>query len=67
MRDNVAAFGGDPDRITAFGESAGAGSLLHVLGAPRPDGIVHRAILQSPGVDFTQNADDRRHRRRAPA
>lgn len=56
VRDNVAAFGGDPERITAFGESAGAGSLLHVLNAPRPVGLLQRAILQSPGVDFTQNA-----------
>jgi para-nitrobenzyl esterase len=56
VRDHVAAFGGDPSRITAFGESAGAGSLLHVLGAPRAEGMLHRAILQSPGVDFTQNA-----------
>ncbi len=53
IQDNIAALGGDPDRITVFGESAGAGSILHLLAAPGANGLVHRAIVQSPGVHFT--------------
>ncbi len=48
VRANAAAFGGDPDAITAWGQSAGAGSVLHLLCSPLGDGLFARAIAQSP-------------------
>lgn len=51
---NAAAFGGDAALLTAFGESAGAGSILHLLGSPGISSVLRRAIMQSPGVDMTQ-------------
>jgi len=56
VHEHIADFGGDATRLTVFGESAGAGSILHLLTTPGIGGVVRRAIAQSPGIDFTQTA-----------
>lgn len=57
VKENIGAFGGDSSRITVFGESAGAGSIIHLVSAPGAKDAIARAIAQSPGVDFTQTAE----------
>jgi para-nitrobenzyl esterase len=47
VKANVAAFGGDPDNVTIFGESAGAISVCALLGAPQADPLFEKAIIQS--------------------
>ena len=47
VRDNILRFGGDPDNVTIFGESAGAMSVGMLLTMPKALGLFHRAILQS--------------------
>ena len=50
VQANIAAFGGDPGRVTLFGQSAGGSSTASIIQDPRHAGLVHRAILESASL-----------------
>ena len=53
VRDNISAFGGDPDNVTVMGESSGAMSIGCLLAMPQAAGLFGRAILQSGAAQHT--------------
>ncbi|MCY4127956.1 MAG: carboxylesterase/lipase family protein [Gammaproteobacteria bacterium] len=57
VRDNIADFGGNPENVTIFGESAGGASVLTLLATPSADGLFHKAIAHSPGTTDTPPAN----------
>jgi para-nitrobenzyl esterase len=52
VRDNIAAFGGNPQNVTIFGESAGGRNVFALLLSARARGLFHRAIVQSGGINL---------------
>ena len=49
VKRNIAAFGGDPDRVTIFGQSGGGGKVAAMLASPLSQGLINGAIMQSGG------------------
>jgi len=49
VRDNIANFGGDPDRVMIYGQSGGGSKVTTLLGMPQAQGLIHRASAQSGG------------------
>jgi para-nitrobenzyl esterase len=50
VQDNIAAFGGDPGRVTIFGQSGGGSKVTTLMAMPSASGLFHRAIAQSGAV-----------------
>lgn len=61
VHDNIAAFGGDAANVTAFGQSAGAHSVLSLMLCGDAAGLFHRAILQSAPLELDAGRDDMAH------
>lgn len=57
VRGGIAAFGGDADNITVFGESAGSVNIACLLAMPRARGLFKRAILQSGSLNLTRTPE----------
>ena len=61
VQDNIAAFGGDAANVTAFGQSAGAHSVMSLMLCEEAAGLFHRAILQSAPLELDNGRDDMAH------
>ena len=59
VRDNIAVFGGDPENVTIFGESAGAQAVATLLAVPAAKGLFVHAISESPASGMVGSADIR--------
>jgi para-nitrobenzyl esterase len=58
VRDNIAAFGGDPGNVTIFGESGGGWKVSLLMAMPGARGLFHKAVIQSgPGLTGKRIAD----------
>lgn len=64
VRDNIAGFGGDPDNVTLFGQSAGGACTLALMTMPETGGLFHKCIVQSACIEhFFTEQESRRNTR----
>ena len=61
VKENISAFGGDPDNVTIAGESAGAYDVLSLLTSPLATGLFHKAIMQSSSQRISSMGDSEEH------
>ncbi|XAS64224.1 carboxylesterase family protein [Micrococcaceae bacterium Sec5.8] len=54
VQRNISAFGGDPQNVTAFGQSAGGDAVAHLMATPEAPGLFRRAIIQSAPLGITR-------------
>ena len=54
VQRNISAFGGDPDNVTAFGQSAGGDAVAHLMSTPEAPALFRRAIIQSAPLGITR-------------
>ena len=60
VRENIARFGGDPDRVMIYGQSGGGSKVTTLLGMPSAQGLIHRASVQSGGGGNIPSAEQSR-------
>ena len=60
VKQNITEFGGSPENVTIFGESAGGFNVLSMIASPLASGLFHKAIVQSGGLNLTtkEHAED---------
>ncbi|MBR3246149.1 MAG: carboxylesterase family protein, partial [Parasporobacterium sp.] len=61
VNENIAAFGGDPQNVTVFGQSAGAACILALMTMPEASGLYQKTIVQSPCAEhfFTEEESEK--------
>ncbi|EKF23455.1 alpha/beta hydrolase fold family protein [Mycolicibacterium hassiacum DSM 44199] len=57
VQENIAVFGGDPDNVTIFGESAGAHAVATLLAVPEAEGLFAQAISESPAAGMVRTPE----------
>lgn len=61
VQRNIAAFGGDPGRVTAFGQSAGGDAIAHLMATPEAPSLFQRAIIQSAPLGIARGRAKMNH------